>query len=435
VQKTLGHYNTMNRAPFEQIFDAPQKRLSGEITKKVDARRAAPVIFLLLSGSVITSLWGIESGFKNAVLVGLFLLALLFRKKISQASLLIFLSLWTLLTLYILLGLSNGASEAAITGYLKTWLVYPTIMAFIVLGPFKKYRFELYKLLPIIVILSSSVYIVSLFFVLNGYGAALADSLALTVGESRTGVITISNNASLGLFLMMILMLSLMLAKVLKSSITYWLAFGIGLTIVALTGRRSFLMIFSVIPLIYTLCHCIVSRSMSKRLINLSLWSFIALCAAIGGLLLAQPDVFNLTRNLITSEFSDDSVRSIQGALLIENLKYHPIIGAGIGVNLPADVVRESARPWVVESTYHVLVNNIGLLGVTCIMILYSLVVIRLSALVRGSTNPDAIPLLVVTICLALVSATNPYLTGPEPILIIVIFMLLPDIFETNSQK
>ena len=90
------------------------------------------------------------------------------------------------------------------------------------------------------------------------------------------------------------------------------------------------------------------------------------------------------------------------------------ILGAGFRA-IADDYARDSEKPWVSELQFHLLLFNVGLVGVTiCLAIL----VTGMLFLRRASARcPELVPTLVATstgaIAMLIANATNPYLQAP----------------------
>ncbi|GAA3735517.1 hypothetical protein GCM10022239_09450 [Leifsonia bigeumensis] len=115
-----------------------------------------------------------------------------------------------------------------------------------------------------------------------------------------------------------------------------------------------------------------------------------------------------------TNGEANQDIRSDQAWHLIRAWQADPILGSGFGA-IPFDYARTSERPWVLELQYHLLLFNVGLVGITmCLAIL----VIGLLFLRQASARrPELVPTLVVAgtgaIAMLIANATNPYLQAP----------------------
>ena len=110
----------------------------------------------------------------------------------------------------------------------------------------------------------------------------------------------------------------------------------------------------------------------------------------------------------------DESIRVDEQVRVISAWAANPLFGAGFGARIP-DYGRTSERPWVLELQYHVLLFQVGLVGIAIIlaMVMVSIVLLRRAA----AADPAYVPVLVVAgtaaAAMLIANGTNPYLQAP----------------------
>lgn len=115
-----------------------------------------------------------------------------------------------------------------------------------------------------------------------------------------------------------------------------------------------------------------------------------------------------------TTASAVDSIRTDQAEALLRGWAMNPIFGSGFGARVP-DYARTSERPWVLELQYHLLLFNVGLVGVliVCGIAVCSTVLLRTAA----RSTPALVPTLTATtttgLAMLMANATNPYLQAP----------------------
>jgi hypothetical protein len=193
------------------------------------------------------------------------------------------------------------------------------------------------------------------------------------------------------------------------------LALALSLILVILSGRRALWLVVALTP-ITILVLTAITRSFGsvkpsqKRLLALSTG------IVIGGLFLlfafseGGGDIGVVAHT--QQGFSGDDERTIQAPFLIRAFARSPIVGSGFGAY--AGYQRSDAHPWEYELTYHKLLFNLGILGTTLLLGLFSAYVIFATKLFRRFKENSAVPFgLFVAFCSLLAgSYSNPYLNG-----------------------
>jgi len=142
---------------------------------------------------------------------------------------------------------------------------------------------------------------------------------------------------------------------------------------------------------------------------------FLLACAAVSvvglGTLLILPegalDVPTISR--LKQAFSSEDERTIQRPYLIAGFMKSPVFGSGFGAF--AGYVRSDERPWTYELTYHRMLFNLGIVGVTVLGVLFSLYFATVVRQLRQFKDEATIPFaLLVAYCSFFVGAySNPY--------------------------
>jgi len=111
---------------------------------------------------------------------------------------------------------------------------------------------------------------------------------------------------------------------------------------------------------------------------------------------------------------ANQSIRSDEASYLLQGWATNPIFGAGFRALVPG-YQRASEIPWSLELQYHVLLFNVGLIGI----VVAAAIVVAGILFVRKAVvaNPEFMPVLLVSttggIAMLIANATNPYLVAP----------------------
>lgn len=111
---------------------------------------------------------------------------------------------------------------------------------------------------------------------------------------------------------------------------------------------------------------------------------------------------------------ADESIRSDQATHLLDAWAQNPLFGRGFGAAVP-DYARTSERPWVLELQYHLLLFNIGLVGMALIVGIgvAAVILIRRAAAFAPEFQPTLVVSTSVAVAMLIANATNPYLQAP----------------------
>lgn len=109
---------------------------------------------------------------------------------------------------------------------------------------------------------------------------------------------------------------------------------------------------------------------------------------------------------------ASDVVRVEQASRLLHAWGTNPIFGSGFGATLPDGFIRSVERPWAFELQYHLLLFNVGLVGLAAVIAAVALIVPTIRRAATERPEMAAVICAISTSCTALVvaNATNPYL-------------------------
>lgn len=186
------------------------------------------------------------------------------------------------------------------------------------------------------------------------------------------------------------------------------------LCVAVLSGRRALWIIIALTPFLILLfsvlsnsLHLVTTR---KRQL---LYGYALLAVTAVGLLVALPaPVAEGSGSLahIRDSFSSEDERAKQMPYLIQGFAESPILGSGFGAY--AGYQRSEERPWSYELTYHQMLFNIGIVGTSALVILFSLHFVFVIGLLRRFQQESLVPFsLLVGLCALFIGAySNPYL-------------------------
>ena len=188
---------------------------------------------------------------------------------------------------------------------------------------------------------------------------------------------------------------------------------GLCLVLVVASGRRALLLVVALTPFLVLLIAQLTSSTGLLRRTSRRLITAYCICAVgVVGLASALPASIQESGYVyrLKSAFSAQDERTIQKAYLIDSFIDVPLFGSGFGAY--AGYRRSDERPWTYELTYHKMLFNLGLVGMSLvggIHLAYLAMVGRL--LRRYQENSAAAFSLLVGVCSLLLGAwSNPYL-------------------------
>lgn len=200
-----------------------------------------------------------------------------------------------------------------------------------------------------------------------------------------------------------------------SNSLLTKLALVLSLILVVISGRRALWLVVALTP-----CTILILTALT---VNYSLMKsgakrFLFGCAAAGvlglSMLLTLPEggLEAGTINHLRDAFSAEDERTIQRPYLIGGFLRAPLFGSGFGAY--AGYTRSDERPWTYELTYYQMLYNLGIVGMTALVALFSAYFAKVMRLLRQFKDGSAIPFgLLVALCSLLAGAySDPYLGG-----------------------
>jgi len=196
-----------------------------------------------------------------------------------------------------------------------------------------------------------------------------------------------------------------------------------------LSDRAGIVLVIVIAPIVALLLRHTLFRTVTEsapRPRRPGLWITVGVAASVTFTLLLQ-QVLNIgpLTTLVSSIGSffgvaqvsgegNQSIRSDQAWHLMDAWALNPIFGAGFGSNVPG-YAYASEIPWSLELQYHLLLFNVGLVGV---MIAIGAVIVGLAYLRKAVVaRPDLTPIMVSAstgaVAMLIANATNPYLVAP----------------------
>lgn len=191
-----------------------------------------------------------------------------------------------------------------------------------------------------------------------------------------------------------------------------------------IAGRRAIAVVIVITPLLVWIAYRFAGRrgvSLAPRIpvavpllapfaFLLALWfSGTSMAAQVSE---ALQDAVALVR-LATGGSSDvDNARGTQATELLAGWSGNPVFGAGLGAELASGYTRSSDRSWSFELQYHLLLFNLGLVGV--VLLFMAALCVAVAVRQAATASPDTVPVIVMTsvgaVSILIANASNPYL-------------------------
>jgi hypothetical protein len=205
------------------------------------------------------------------------------------------------------------------------------------------------------------------------------------------------------------------------------LALILGLLVTVLAGRRALWLVIILVPAV---CLGVALVSRSARRISKGgkrfLFVYVALAATIGPVYLFVTDIQQpAALEYVQSAFSAEDERTIQKDYLIEGFIDYPVIGSGFGAY--AGYTRNVERPWVYELTYHQMLFNVGVVGVSLLLLGFLFFLHLALAGLRDAREDFAVRLGILAgfLAISIGSYSNPYLQFFDSLIFVMFFALL----------
>jgi len=135
------------------------------------------------------------------------------------------------------------------------------------------------------------------------------------------------------------------------------------------------------------------------------------------------------------AQTSSDRKRSIESTELIHAWLQSPVFGRGWGATVNG-YLRDRARPWNFELQYHLILFQVGAIGMLILLI-------ALSSAISGAVRviqkqPDILPVLLAVSAgagsMLVANASNPYLQAPGNMWPVYLFLLVVNVVLTGPK-
>jgi hypothetical protein len=246
---------------------------------------------------------------------------------------------------------------------------------------------------------------------------SVAEELDLIIGFGDDGHLEFASDNIISLFVIVPYLISLQFRTDASKSNSKLakLALVLSLIFAALSGRRALWIVIALTPCLILVLSILTD---SYRLLKTGARRFLLICAALsviglGGLfILPNSGLDPGTLARFKDAFSSEDYRSIQRPYLIEGFLRSPVLGSGFGAN--AGITRSYFHPWIYELTYHQMLFNLGIVGMSALVALFSLYFVMVVRLLRQFRDGSAVAfgLLIGFCCLLLGAYSNPYFGG-----------------------
>lgn len=133
----------------------------------------------------------------------------------------------------------------------------------------------------------------------------------------------------------------------------------------------------------------------------------------------------SMAQDFARAAFDADDERAMQAPYLLQGFVDHLFLGSGFGVE--AGYERSSESPWLYELTFHQLLFNFGLVGVSCLIVLTARYFMLARRFIGSQDVQSALGLALLSgfLCFLGGAYTNPYLGSFDFLLVIAVLPLL----------
>lgn len=265
-------------------------------------------------------------------------------------------------------GLASGGAAEGILDSFRLWVVW----SFVLFTFFNYFSYiRSFNVIDSVVVWSGIfISIINISFTITSYygydifPTPVREALELRVGFHSSYIQLTTHNIGMLFFITPYLIGRFYLKNISYSfSLLHLVSLFLCIVTVIISGRRALwavtlMSFFSIIPISFL--------TFRKSFFNVN-YTILLLCS-----LLSVPFIFLQIDNLgfynhFESAFSKTSERSIQAGYLIKGFLESPVLGQGFGSY--AGYTRNIFSPWSYEMTYHQLIFNLGIFGVTFIFI------------------------------------------------------------------
>lgn len=335
-----------------------------------------------------------------------------------------------------LVGLTNGAYLMGVSDSLRLYVFWSIAWAalayFILLSGAEKLLHKSFMLSSVCIVLINAIGVADTILMTEFIPMALRKELDLFVGIHDGHVQVNSHNIGSLFFLInyfLVILISRDRPSNLKVTVFIYALLAI---VVIISGRRALWGAVAVCHF-FVIIHSVISpRYFNRSAISSYLvWSGFLVIA--GFTLLTEYTEFSFSATLehLLSAVAVDDERSLQAPFLIDGFSEKFLIGNGFGVN--AGYTRNFDRPWIYELVYHQLAFNLGLIGLSIVILTAGLIISRALSQLRKCIDPSYI-LATLYGCLAFAIGcfSNPYVGSFD---FLIYIWILPLLYESSRRS
>ena len=199
------------------------------------------------------------------------------------------------------------------------------------------------------------------------------------------------------------------------------------IVLVLLSGRRALWVTILLVPFLVVFLTIVTSGFNQLRGRRFLLYLLAGFCLAIVILffLVSGENSISASFSHLQDAFSATDERSIQRSYLIDGFENYPIFGSGFGAI--AGYQRSHESPWLYELTYHQMLFNFGLIGISLFIILLAIyfyyAIVFISQCNQNSGHAFSFIVAIVTFSIGAYS--NPYFGSFDFILLLGVFPVI----------
>jgi hypothetical protein len=342
------------------------------------------------------------------------------------------------------------AGNLGAIAYFRIYVIWPVVYYILIIQIKNINDIKLIFKILIFSFLCISVY--TLYFVLDAANLVphlIDQDNAFEAMDARVGIhsgyiqVTTRHIASLFFMLPLVLGIYIIKPEILKLSKKLpVILVGLGCIVAALSGRRALLIMIPVFPVLILILSYLSNIDDIYKIFKktLLIYFFILLICFVVFIYFIENTSFDYSALLerLSGTFVDDhnSGRQEQGSAFIKHYLESPIIGYGFGAGIN-EVVRDPDHPWWYELSYHLLLHNVGTIGILYFSGLYIYLIGKCIYIVRifGPVAYWVIPIIAGSIGIMLGNATNPYLSSFEFLYAIFILFIPLNVYGVKSAN
>ena len=338
-----------------------------------------------------------------------------------------------------IIGLTNGAYLVGVFDSLRLYVFWSIAWAalayFILLSGTEKLLHKSFMLSSVCIVLINVIGVTDTILMSEIVPMALRKDLDLFVGI-HDGYIQINSHNIGSLFFLINYFLVILISRNRPSNLKVTvLIYALLAILVIISGRRALWGGVAVCHF-FVIIHSVISPQYFNRSAIRSYLVYSGFLAIAGFSLLIEYTEFSFSATLdhLFNAVAVDDERNLQAPFLIDGFSENFLIGNGFGVN--AGYTRNSERPWIYELVYHQLAFNVGLIGLSIVILTAGLIISRALSQLRRSIDPSYI-LASLYGCLAFAIGcySNPYIGSFDFLIYIWILPLLYENFHRSVLR